>query len=104
MSGEEVLAAALAEAFDRKWDDPDLRTGDTFTIRDHEFEVVDMVGFEGKAYAILLPFHAEPPQECTDEDHEAFILRVSEDGKALEVIEDEAEFNRVVAHLESLPE
>ncbi|MBI6545353.1 MAG: DUF1292 domain-containing protein [Cyanobacteria bacterium NC_groundwater_1444_Ag_S-0.65um_54_12] len=64
---------------------------------EHEFEVVDVIEVAGKEYALLLPADAE------EEDEESvLVLRFDDD--TLSVIEDEAEFNQVVAYLEELGE
>lgn len=70
--------------------------------KEHLFAIVDITEFEGKDYALLMVHHDKEPEQCTDEDHEVLILAFEDD--SLVMIEDEDEFNRVVAHLTALAE
>lgn len=63
---------------------------------EHEFAVVDIIEVDGKEYALLMPAEGEE-----DEDEESvLVLRFEDD--TLVMIEDEAEFNKVVAFLEEM--
>lgn len=81
--------------------DQEMETGeDIVTLVDeegknHDFQVVDIIEVEGKEYALLLPAESDNP----DED-EVLVLRFEED--RFEMIEDEAEFQKVVKVLEEL--
>jgi uncharacterized protein YrzB (UPF0473 family) len=60
--------------------------------KEQEFEVVEVVQIHGQAYALLTPAGA------SEEEAEVLILKVQ--GETLVNIEDEAEFNHVVSHLQ----
>lgn len=62
-------------------------------------EIYDIVEFEGKTYAMLLPVEEE-----SEEDPELIVLEYVEDGEegSFVSIEDEDEFNRVCDYIESL--
>lgn len=81
--------------------DQDLDTAeDIVTLVDeegknHDFQVVDIIEVEGKEYALLLPADSEDPEQ-----DEVLVLRFEED--RFEMIEDEAEFQKVVKVLEEL--
>ena len=62
-------------------------------------EIYDIVEFEGKTYALLLPVNEE-----TNDDPELIVLEYIEDGEegSFVSIEDEDEFNRVCDYIESL--
>jgi uncharacterized protein YrzB (UPF0473 family) len=73
----------------------------------HIFERVEEVEIEGQLYALLLYQGAEnePPREGYDE--EVVVMKVGKDPDGTDVfeqIEDEAEFEKVIAHIESLTE
>ncbi len=63
--------------------------------KNHDFQVVDIIEVEGKEYALLLPAESEDPEQ-----DEVLVLRFEED--RFEMIEDEAEFQKVVKVLEEL--
>lgn len=63
--------------------------------KNHDFQVVDIIEVEGKEYALLLPADSEDPEQ-----DEVLVLRFEED--RFEMIEDEAEFQKVVKVLEEL--
>lgn len=65
-------------------------------------EVYDVVDFEDKTYALLLPLDDEE----SDEEAELIVLEYIEDGDEsyFQNIEDEDEFNRVCEYIESLEE
>ena len=62
-------------------------------------EIYDIVEFEGKTYAMLLPV-----EEASEEEPELIVLEyIEEDEEGTFVsIEDEDEFNRVCDYIESL--
>lgn len=61
-------------------------------------EVYDVVEFEGKSYALLLPLDEE------DEDAELIVLEYIEEGDEcyFQSIDDEKEFDRVCEYIQSL--
>ena len=65
--------------------------------KNHDFQVVDIIEVDGKEYALLLPAESDDPEQ-----DEVLVLRFEED--RFEMIEDEAEFQRVVQVLEELNE
>lgn len=65
--------------------------------KSHDFQVVDIIEVESKEYALLLPANSDEP-----EADEVLVLRFLED--RFEMIEDEAEFQKVVKVLEELNE
>lgn len=65
---------------------------------EHEFAVVDIIEVDGREYALLMP--NEP--EDQEGDDSVLVLRFEED--ALVMIEDEEEFDRVVAYLDEMNE
>ena len=62
-------------------------------------EIYDIVEFEGKTYAMLLPV-----EESNEEEPELIVLEYVEEGEegTFVSIEDEDEFNRVCDYIESL--
>ena len=64
-------------------------------------EVYDVVDFEEKTYALLLPLDEE-----NEEDPELILLEYVEEGEEgyFQNIDDEDEFNRVCEYIESLAE
>lgn len=66
--------------------------------KEHEFTVVDIIEVDNKEYALLMPTEGEEGSE----DEEVLVLRFEED--SLVMIEDEAEFNKVLQYLEELGE
>ena len=62
-------------------------------------EVYDVVDFEEKTYALLLPLEEE-----NEEDPELIVLEYVEEGEEgyFQNIDDEDEFNRVCEYIESL--
>ena len=63
-------------------------------------EIYDVVDFENKTYAILLPLE----ENYDDEDAEAIVMEYVEEGDEgyFQNIEDEKEFNRVCEYIQSL--
>jgi putative Holliday junction resolvase len=64
---------------------------------EHTFTALDIIEVDNKEYALLLPADSENPEE-----EEVLVLRFEDDN--LVMIEDEAEFQRVVQYLEELSE
>ena len=63
-------------------------------------EIYDVIDFEGKVYALLLPLSA-----AEDEDAEVVVMEYVEEGEDdgyFQDIEDEAEFNRVCEYIQTL--
>lgn len=62
-------------------------------------EVYDVVEFEGKSYALLLPLDEE-----NEEDSELIVLEYIEEGDEcyFQSIDDEEEFDKVCAYIQSL--
>ena len=62
-------------------------------------EIYDIVEFEGKTYAMLLPVEEE-----SEEEPELIVLEYVEDGEegSFVSIEDEEEYNKVCDYIESL--
>ena len=65
------------------------------------FELYDIVEVESKEYALLLPVDSEE-----GEDDEIVLMRLTKDGEdyLFETIDDEEEFDKVAAYVESLEE
>lgn len=63
------------------------------------FELFDIVEFEEKEYALLLPV-----EEKTPEDDEIILMRLKKDGEdyIFEAIEDDDEFERVSDFIENI--
>jgi uncharacterized protein YrzB (UPF0473 family) len=61
------------------------------------FELFDVVEFEEREYALLLPVDS-------NDDEELVLMRLTKDGEdyLFETIDDEAEFDRVAHYVESL--
>lgn len=64
------------------------------------FELFDIVEFEEKEYALLLPAETE------NEDDEVVLMRLSKDGEdyIFEAIESDEEFDKVATYIENLDE
>jgi len=62
------------------------------------FELFDILEFEEKEYALLLP------SESDNDDDEVVLMRLTKDGEdyLFEAIEDDAEFEKVSEYIESL--
>lgn len=62
------------------------------------FELFDIVEFEEKEYALLLP------ADSNDDMDEVVLMKLSKDGEAyvFEVIEDDEEFDKVAEYIENL--
>lgn len=64
-------------------------------------EIYDVIDFEEKTYALLLPLESDED----DEDSEVIVMQYVEEGDDegyFQNIEDEAEFNRVCEYIQSL--
>lgn len=63
-------------------------------------EIYDVVDFEDKTYAMLLPI----TEDEEDDDAEVIVMEYVEEGEEayFQNIEDEAEFQRVCSYIESL--
>ena len=64
-------------------------------------EIYDVIDFENKVYALLLPLN----EDENDEDSEVVVMEYVEEGEDegyFQNIEDEAEFNRVCEYIQSL--
>ena len=63
-------------------------------------EIYDVIDFEEKTYALLLPVD----EDESDEDAEVIVMEYIEEGEEgyFQNIDDEAEFQRVCAYIESL--
>lgn len=76
----------------------------------HIFEKISELEVEGQEYALLVykgNDYAEKPEGADEsEDEEVVVMRITyEDGQEVyEAIEDEAEFERVVAYIETMDE
>lgn len=68
------------------------------------FELYDIVEVDEQEYALLLP--TEQDEDSDDEDAEIVLMRLSKNGDdyLFETIEDDEEFNKVAAYVESLDE
>ena len=64
-----------------------------------KFELFDIVEVENREYALLLPTDAQE-----GEDDEIVLMRLSKDGEdyLFETIDDDSEFEKVAAYVESL--
>ena len=62
-------------------------------------EVFDVIEFEGKSYALLLPL-----DEAEEEDSELIVLEYIEEGDEcyFQSIDDEEEFDKVCAYIQTL--
>jgi uncharacterized protein YrzB (UPF0473 family) len=66
------------------------------------FELFDIVEFEEKEYALLLP--AESKNNAGGDDDEVVLMRLTKDGEdyLFEAIEDDEEFDKVAEYIENL--
>ena len=64
-----------------------------------KFEMINMIEFDGKDYALLMPFGE-------DKSEELVLMEIIKDGEdySFAVIEDDEEFERVSDYIESLEE
>ncbi len=64
------------------------------------FELLDIIEYEGKEYGLLLP------KDDQEDENEVVLMRLSKEGEEyiFEVIEDDNEFNTVVEYIDSLEE
>ena len=74
--------------------------------KNHAFQMVDMIEVEGQPYALLL-YLGEGDENAEfnteDEDQEMVVMRVIEEegDQVFEMIEDDAEYEKVLAYLEA---
>ena len=63
-----------------------------------KFELYDIVEVDGQEYALLIPVEQE------DDDDELVLMRLTKDGDdyIFESIDDDAEFDKVAAYVESM--
>ena len=68
------------------------------------FELYDIIEVDEQEYALVLP--TEQDEDSDDEDAEIVLMRLSKNGDdyLFETIEDDEEFNKVAAYVESLDE
>lgn len=71
-----------------------------------KFNLFDIIEFENREYALLLPVDEDDNTSLEDDDSELVIMRlISEDDEySFETIDDDDEFDRVSAYLEELGE
>lgn len=64
------------------------------------FELIDIVEFEGKEYGLLLP----KENDDSEEEKEVVLMRLTKEGEeyVFEMIEDDEEFNKVADYIDSL--
>jgi uncharacterized protein YrzB (UPF0473 family) len=72
----------------------------------HIFEKIQEIEVDGQDYALLIYKGNDYKEEPEDEEEEVVVMRLSyEDGQEVfEAIEDEDEFERVVAYIENMEE
>lgn len=65
------------------------------------FELIDIVEMEGQEYGLLLP---KDENDDSEEENEVVLMRLTKEGEEyiFEMIEDDAEFNKVVEFIDSL--
>lgn len=68
---------------------------------EYEFEIIRELELDGEHYAALLPVCSD--EDCDHEDEDVYIVRVIEENgeEIFEIIEDDAEFERVSAAFET---
>ena len=68
---------------------------------EYEFEIIRELQVEGKRYAALLPVCTD--EDCSHEDEDVYIVRIIEENgeEIFEIIEEDAEFERVSAAFET---
>ena len=73
----------------------------------HQFQMVDMIEVDNKSYALLLYLGQDDEQakqmEESGEEPELVVMRIIQEGdeQVFEMIEDEAEYEKVLQYLES---
>lgn len=65
------------------------------------FELIDIVEMDGQEYGLLLP---KDENDDSDEENEVVLMRLTKEGEEyiFEMIEDDAEFNKVVEYIDTL--
>lgn len=68
------------------------------------FELFDIVEFEEKEYALLLPVVDETAKKSEEGEDEVVLMRLTKDGEdyLFEAIEDDDEFERIAEYIENL--
>lgn len=74
---------------------------------EHRFQMIDMIELDGVAYGLLLYLGTNDGEEPTVEegyDEEVVVMRIIEENgeQIFEAIEDEDEFEKVVAYVEQM--
>jgi hypothetical protein len=78
--------------------------------KNHQFQMVDMIEVEGQPYALLLYLGegdegtTAPKAEGLEDEPELVVMRITEENgdQVFEMIEDEAEYEKVLAYLDTL--
>lgn len=65
------------------------------------FELIDIVEMDGQEYGLLLP---KEENDDSEEEKEVVLMRLTKEGEEyiFEMIEDDAEFNKVVDYIDTL--
>ena len=68
------------------------------------FELIDIVEMDGQEQGLLLPRGEDGKENDDSEDGEVVLMRLTKEGEEyiFEMIEDDAEFNKVVDYIDSL--
>lgn len=69
----------------------------------HNFELVDIINFDGQDYGLLVHLDGQEEAEDDEEEEEVVIMRLSKQDEAytFETIEDDDEFNKVISYIEA---
>ena len=69
-----------------------------------QFKLFDIIEFEEKEYALLLPVEDSEDEDSEDEDSEIVLMRLTkeDDDYLFETIDDDDEFERVSEYIESI--
>ncbi len=75
---------------------------------EHKFQMIDMIEVDGQIYGLLLYLGEDDKEPVAPEgyDEEVVVMRIIEENgeQVFEAIEDEAEFERVLAYVEQMDE
>lgn len=68
------------------------------------FELIDIVEMDGQEYGLLLPKDEDCKENDDPDEGEVVLMRLTKEGEEyiFEMIEDDAEFNKVVDYIDSL--
>ena len=68
------------------------------------FELIDIVEMDGQEYGLLLPRGEDGKENDDSEDGEVVLMRLTKEGEEyiFEMIEDDAEFNKVVEFIDAM--